>query len=1185
MRTSPLGRLLFRALLTASAVLAGVAAPTAQVQSPAADGSFLVDATGGAYTPTIVYSLAIQPNGAVLVAGDFSTLADWWNCWFLGRVGGDGTPDTTYTPGLNGIIYSLAVQADGRVVLGGFFSLIGSQDCFGVARINADGSFDTAFNGGTDDVVSNVVLQADGKILVGGAFLNLSGQARSHIGRLNADGSLDPVFNPGANGAVSALAVQPDGKILVGGNFTLLGGQSRTNLGRLNADGTVDAAFNPGPRGTVNTLAVQPDGKILVGGLLTAFAGQARTNLGRLNTNGTLDPSFSLGANGAVYSFAIQADGRVIVGGAFSTLGTATRRGIGRFYPNGAVDAGFDLQTDGKVYALAMQMDGGILIGGTFDTVGGQPFANLARLCHTDAATNYLSLTGSTATWLRTGTGPEAWRTSFSTTTNGTNWTVVGAGVRLTNGWQLTGVTLPTGTTLHAQAFVNGGYANGTGWFVDAYCGAPLLATEPAGTTNPAGTAASFSVAAIPSDSPCAFRWLKQGVPLVDGGNLSGSGTATLTLSNVLHASAGNYSAVLSNAFGSVTSAVAALTVVDPFLTWQPSSQIGDVGANVTLSAAAAGTGPLAWQWWKGSASMPGRTQASLTLTNLQLSDAGNYFVTVSNQWGILTSVTAQLTVNLAARDTTFSPGVTNPATPNGVYALAVQENGQILLGGDFLAVAGQTRNFLGRLGADGSLDRAFNPGAGGPVYPAVYGFGIRPDDSILVCGSYQTIGGASRTNIALLNADGSLNSGFSTGVIGWLPFIYAMAMQADGRLMLGGYLPQFGSRPCSNVVRVNTDGTFDSSLIVDLDTYSYTLAIQTNGAIVMGGGFTNLWEPGETPSGESHLFLARLAAAGTIDGAFHAGTDGGVYAVAVQADGKTLVGGDFWEMGYFYDPGLWNPTPHRTLGRVYPNGTIDETFAPAVDGAIQTIALQADGKILLGGTLSVQTTNGWLAANLARLNPDGSVDGSFNASTDGEVDAVAIQADGKILLGGQFSSLCGQPCGALGRLNNTEPVTNSLNLSGTAITWVRGGASPEVWRVTFEASTDGTNWVSLGNGTRIVGGWLLGSVSVAPNATVRARGYVVGGYHNASTWFVESRTSASTPLRIGHDAQFGVGPNGFGFNLQGPTGSVVVVECSSNLLNWMPLTTNTLSSSPWHFSDPSSRTKSKQFYRGRLLQ
>ena len=125
-----------------------------------------------------------------------------------------------------------------------------------IGRLNADGTLDTSFNPGADSNVASLALQADGKILVGGDFTTLGGggtgtTTRNRIGRLNANGTLDISFSPGADDSVVTLAVQADGKILTGGAFTILGGgigtpTVRNRIGRLNADGTLDNSFNPG---------------------------------------------------------------------------------------------------------------------------------------------------------------------------------------------------------------------------------------------------------------------------------------------------------------------------------------------------------------------------------------------------------------------------------------------------------------------------------------------------------------------------------------------------------------------------------------------------------------------------------------------------------------------------------------------------------------------------------------------------------------------------------------------------------------------------------------------------------------------------------------------------------------------------------------------------------------------------
>jgi hypothetical protein len=147
----------------------------------------------------------------------------------------------------------------------------------------------------------------------------------------------------------------------------------------------------------------------------------------------------------------------------------------------------------------------------------------------------------------------------------------------------------------------------------------------------------------------------------------------------------------------------------------------------------------------------------------------------------------------------------------------------------------------------------------------------------------------------------------------------------------------------------------------------------------------------------------------------------------------------------------------------------------------------------------------GELRHKLGRLNPDGTLDMGFNAGVSGsdmtpQVVPMAVQADGKVLVGGWFTTLGGQSRTNIGRLNATDPATQGLTSDGSTITWLRGGTSPEVWRTTFEHSPDGLTWTGLGAGTRISGGWRLTGLSLPPGGTIRARGYVAG-----SSWFVES--------------------------------------------------------------------------------
>lgn len=152
-----------------------------------------------------------------------------------------------------------------------------------------------------------------------------------------------------------------------------------------------------------------------------------------------------------------------------------------------------------------------------------------------------------------------------------------------------------------------------------------------------------------------------------------------------------------------------------------------------------------------------------------------------------------------------------------------------------------------------------------------------------------------------------------------------------------------------------------------------------------------------------------------TVD-AFNPGTAGSVKAILVQPDGQILLSGSFDAIG---------GQTHSYIGRVSANGTVDQEFNPQVTGTIPTVvgcmALQSDGKILLGG--SFNKLCGQSRTDIGCITSDGSLDASFNPTVFGGlgycVSSILVGADGKILVGGSFTSLAGQPRGCLGRLNS----------------------------------------------------------------------------------------------------------------------------------------------------------------------
>jgi uncharacterized delta-60 repeat protein len=504
-----------------------------------------------------IVAIALLPDGKSLVSSQWS-----WpdgSGRSIARLNTDGTLDLAFDASNNvvGTPNSISIQADGKIIAGARY----------LVRLYPDGSRDTNFNLDVGGTVFSTMVQSDGKILVGGPFTTMAGVARSQIARLNADGTLDADFNPGADGPISSFQIQPDGKILVGGRFTTLGGMPRSNIGRLNPDGTIDPDFNPGisapPPGYYTCLAIQADGKILVGGQFNTLGGQSRSCIGRLNPDGTVDSTFNADASAQVTTFAVQTDGKILVGGQFGGLSGQGRGKIGRLNPDGSVDTAFNPGANNGVWSIELQQDGKILAGGVFATLSGQGLNCIGRLNNTAPATESLTYDGTNITWLRRGTLPEVWRTTFEQSTDGTNWTMLGTGARVSGGWSLAGVTGVEGI-IRARGYSTGGDGWSSGLLeTDMNVTNISVSSQPQSSTNSLGTTTTFNVV-VNGFTPFAYQWFKGGNALTDGGNVSGSATATLTLSNLLAADAGNYFVVITNAYGAVTSSVANLTVLLP---------------------------------------------------------------------------------------------------------------------------------------------------------------------------------------------------------------------------------------------------------------------------------------------------------------------------------------------------------------------------------------------------------------------------------------------------------------------------------------------------------------------------------------------------------------------------------------------------------------------------------------------
>lgn len=355
------------------------------------DFTFLATDTGA---NLLINAAALQPDGKIVIGGNF-TLINGITRNRIARLNSDGTLDTSFLAagsGINGEVFSLALQTDGKTVIGGFFTSVNGAARNGIARLNSDGTHDASFlaaGAGVNNSVFAIAIQADGRIVIGGLFTNVNGTERNGAARLNPDGNLDMSFlagGSGANAPLYAVALQSDGRMIIGGAFTNFSGATRNGVARLNTNGSVDASFlasGSGVNNIVRSAAIHSDGKVLIGGAFTTVNDVVRAGIARLDNTGTLDlPLAGVGRND-VAVLAIQSDGKILIGGSFVNFSGTTRNRIARLNIDGTLDTTFLASgsgANGDVSALAIQSDGKIVIGGSFTSVNGTARNRLARL-------------------------------------------------------------------------------------------------------------------------------------------------------------------------------------------------------------------------------------------------------------------------------------------------------------------------------------------------------------------------------------------------------------------------------------------------------------------------------------------------------------------------------------------------------------------------------------------------------------------------------------------------------------------------------------------------------------------------------------------------------------------------------------------------------------------------------------
>jgi uncharacterized delta-60 repeat protein len=385
--------------------------------------------------------------------------------------------------------------------------------------------------------------------------------------------------------------------------------------------------------------------------------------------------------------------------------------------------------------------------------------------------------------------------------------------------------------------------------------------------------------------------------------------------------------------------------------------------------------------------------------------------------------------------DAGFSPEVTTvPPKKTGLMIAAVATVAILVLAAGLFASlvwkhgsSGKTTSVaIKQAEQSGSLDKSFNPGTGAD--DEIRCVVVQPDGKILLGGKFTSFNGEPIKRIVRLNADGSVDESFAPNPMGT---VHAIALQDDGKILIGGDGMQ-SKHGLRRVLRLNTDGSLDKSFkfAVNYNGEVRAILVQPDGKMLVSGNFTQI-------RGQSQNRMVRLNTDGTLDRSFNIGdgADGIVSGLALQPDGKILAFGKIVNFN------------NRSCGgvvRLMPDGSVDESFISAADKAeVFALNVLPDGKILLGGNFT--SFNGVAANRIARLNPDGMVDAGFHpgAGPDKDIIGSAVQPDGKIIIGGDFTHVQGTACNHIARLDADGSLDKNFN-PGT-------GADNAVWRLALQ--------------------------------------------------------------------------------------------------------------------------------------
>ncbi|HET6225426.1 MAG TPA: delta-60 repeat domain-containing protein, partial [Bacteroidia bacterium] len=412
--------------------------------------------------------------------------------------------------------------------------------------------------------------------------------------------------------------------------------------------------------------------------------------------------------------------------------------------------------------------------------------------------------------------------------------------------------------------------------------------------------------------------------------------------------------------------------------------------------------------------------------------------------------------------DKSFNAGEGTDGTINTV---AVQPNFKMIIAGDFSLYNGYEVNKIARVNANGSFDKTFRSGVG--ANNSITKVLIQPDGKIVVAGNFTTYNNKPVKGLVRLNKNGSVDDTFTAALTDSIISIHQIAMCPDGKLIIAGKAKNFFGdlRNYIDVLRLNGDGSRDYGFtecvysVGDVYPKINSIGIENNGNILLAG--TNQDNGSSMPY---HGILMRFNTNGEMvklvpsfwinsmllqtDGkilalgfdnpewniikrvvvrmnedltpdstfalddskVFEDPNECSIQTLAVQNNGKLIVGGNFFEL---------NGLSSGNIARLNTNGSFDDTFnqRKGCTGGVLASVKQADGKLIIGGEFT--KFNAIASSNIARLKDDGEVDPSFNvgSGTNGKIYAIAVLPSGKIVIGGNFTSYNGHACSNIARL------------------------------------------------------------------------------------------------------------------------------------------------------------------------